>query len=249
MPQSLPILSQFTGILLFIGALVPFLVMRRLLYVELLRLLYGFTRDLLTAHKVHFLLVFPGVLLHELSHFLAFRLMGVHCRLHLGVKMQGNTAVYGSVEFYESDVSAFKHFISGIAPLVTGLIAISLLSIYLMGLPSINSLAAGEADIQLAAIWQNAKTFWFWLALYLTFAVSSEMVPSPSDRRYWIHLGVILVVLILIAVLTQTTQWLLANLYPYVDGLLRLVGVTFLISLVPQFLAWITIRIINWLRA
>jgi hypothetical protein len=249
MPQSPLTLNQFTGILLFIGALIPFLVMRRLLYVELLRLLYGFTRNLLTAHKIHFLLVFPGVLLHELSHFLAFRLMGVPCRLHLGVKMQDNTAVYGSVEFYESDVSALKHFISGITPLVTGLVAISLLSIYLIGLPSISSLAVGEAEIQLAAIWQSAQTFWFWLSLYLIYAISSEMVPSPSDRRYWIHLGVILVVLLIVSALTQTSQWLLANLYPYVDGLLRLVGVTFLIGLVPQFLVWLPIRIINWLRA
>jgi hypothetical protein len=249
MPQSNPIFSQFTGILLFIGALIPFLIMRRLLYVALLRLLYGFTRDLLTAHKIHFFLVFPGVLLHELSHYLAFRLMGVSCRLNLGVQIQDNSAVYGSVEFYENDVSALKHFISGITPLVTGLVAISLLSIHLLGLPSIQSMAADGAEVQLAALWQSAQTFWFWLALYLIFAISSEMVPSPSDRRYWIHLGLILVVLIIIAVLTQTTQWLLTNLYPYIDGLLRLVGVTFLIGLVPQFLVWLPIRIINWLRA
>lgn len=249
MPQSPLIPSQFTGILLFIGALIPFLVMRRLLYVELLRLVYGFTKNLLTAHKVHFLLVFPGVLLHELSHFFAFRLMGVPCRLHLGVKLQDNTAVYGSVEFYESDVSAFKHFISGITPLVTGLVAISLLSIYLLGLPSLQAMALAEVEIGLSTIWQSAQTFWFWFALYLIFAISSEMVPSPSDRRYWVHLGVILVVIIIIAVLTQTTQWLYANLYPYIDSLLRLVGVTFLIGLVPQFLVWLPIRIINWLRA
>jgi hypothetical protein len=249
MPQFNPILSQFTGILLFIGALIPFLIMRRLLYVALLRLLYGFTRDLLVAHKIHFLMVFPGVLLHELSHFLAFRLMGVSCRLHLGVNIQDNSAVYGSVEFYESDVSALKHFISGITPLVTGLVAISLLSINFLGLPSIRSMAANGAEVQLSSLWQSAQTFWFWLALYLIFAISSEMVPSPSDRRYWVHLGVILVVLIIIAALTQTSQWLLANLYPYIDGLLRLVGVTFLIGLVPQFLVWLPIRLINWLRA
>ena len=249
MPPSPPILSQFTGILLFTGALLPFLIMRRLLYVELLRLLYGFSKNLLTAHKIHFLLVFPGVFLHELSHFLAFRLMGVPCRLHLGVKIQDNTAVYGSVEFYESDVSALKHFISGITPLITGLTAISLLSIYLLGLPSISTLAVAEAEILLSTIWQSSQTFWFWLALYLIFAISSEMVPSPSDRRYWIHLGVIVLVLIIISALTQTTQWLFANLYPYIDGLLRLVGVTFLIGLVPQFLVWLPIRIINWLRA
>jgi hypothetical protein len=165
------------------------------------------------------------------------------------VNIQDNSAVYGSVEFYESDVSALKHFISGITPLVTGLVAISLLSINFLGLPSIRSMAANGAEVQLSSLWLSAQTFWFWLALYLIFAISSEMVPSPSDRRYWVHLGVILVVLIIIAALTQTSQWLLANLYPYIDGLLRLVGVTFLIGLIPQFLVWLPIRIINWLRA
>lgn len=241
-------LSYFNGIFLFIGATLAFILVRRVLYVDMLRLLMAITRNPLTAHKIHFVLVFPGVLLHELSHYLVLRLMGVHCKLALGVEMQQDFVIYGHVDFYESDVNGIKHFISGIMPLITGLTAITLIAVNLMGVPSIKSIIATGGAIDFSSVWAQVGTWWFWLAFYLVFAIASEMIPSPSDRRYWLHLGVLILVLLALSLFTKTTGWLLANLYPFIDGILKMIGVTFLLCLGIELVLFIPLRLITWLR-
>ena len=242
-------LSTFNGIFLFGGAMILFVVVRRLLYTDMIRLLLAITHNPLTAHKIHFALVFPGVLLHECSHYLVLRLLGVHCQLHLGVEMQSDYVVYGHVDFYESDVNALKHFISGIAPLINGLIAISLLAVNFMGVPSIRNIIATRGEIEFSTIWAHAGTWIFWAAFYLVFAIASEMIPSPSDRRYWLHLGVILAVLFVFSMVTKTTGWLFTNIYPTIDGSLKMIGIAFLICLVIELILFLPLRLINWLRA
>lgn len=248
MENNIP-LETFNGILLFIGSTLAFIVIRRVLYVDLLRLLAAITRNTLTAHKIHFSLVFPGVLLHECSHFIALRLMGVHCRLNLGVEMQNDFVVYGHVDFYESDVNGVQHFISGIAPLITGLTTISLIAVNFMGVPSIRSIIESSGNLDFSLIVASAGNWWFWLAFYFVFAIASEMIPSPTDRRYWIHLGIILVVLFVISLLTQTTGWFFANMYPFIDGVFKMVGITFLICLAIELVLFVPLRFIAWLRA
>ncbi|MEE4194413.1 MAG: hypothetical protein V2J07_04370 [Anaerolineae bacterium] len=241
--------NYFNGIFLFLGATLAFVIIRRLLYVDLLRLLAAITKNVLTAHKIHFAVVFPGVVLHEFSHFLALRLMGVRCRLHLGVEMQDDFVVYGHVDFYENEVNGIQHFISGIAPLLTGLTVISLISVNFMGVPSIRSIIESSGILNFSPILASAGNWWFWLAFYFVFAIASEMIPSPADRRYWIHLGMILVILFAISLLTKTTGWFLINLYPTIDGILKMVGITFVICLAIEVILFLPLRLINWLRA
>ena len=242
-------LETFNGILLFIGALLTFIIIRRVLYVDMLRLLAAITKNVLTAHKIHFALVFPGVLLHESSHFVALRLMGVRCRLNLGVEMQNDFVVYGHVDFYENEVNGIQHFISGIAPLFTGLTAISVIAVNFMGVPSIRSIIASSGNIDFSTILTAANNWWFWVAFYFVFAIASEMIPSPSDRRYWVHLGIILVVLFAISILTETTGWFFTNMYPLIDGVLKMVGITFMICLAIELVLFVPLRLISWLRA
>lgn len=242
-------LSYFNGILLFIGATLAFVLVRRVLFIDMLRLLIALTRNVLTAHKIHFALVFPGVLLHELSHYIALRLMGVPGRLHIGVEMQSDFTIYGHVDFYEDDVNGIKHFISGIAPLITGLGAISLIAINFMGVPSIRTIVASSGNFDFSAILVQASHWWFWVAFYFVFAIASEMIPSPADRRYWVHLGIVLVILFAISLLTKTTGWFLFNLYPTIDGIFKMIGITFLICLAIELVLFIPMRLVSWLRA
>lgn len=242
-------LPSFSGILLFLGTTLAFILIRRVLYTDMLQLLMALSKNVLTAHKIHYTLVFPGVLLHEFSHFIALRLMGVRCRLKMGVELQQDYVIYGHVDFYEDEVNRLQHFISGIAPLVTGLFAISLIAVNFMGVPSIRSIIASSGNIDLSPVFAAARTWWFWAAFYFVFAIATEMIPSAADRRYWLHLGIILLVLFGISLLTKTTGWFLMNLYPTIDGVLKMIGISFLICLVIELILFLPIRFIAWLRA
>lgn len=241
--------QDFNGIILLFCAILGFVIIRRILYSDMLKTLLALTRNVVTAHKIHYTLVFPGVLLHEFSHFLLLRLMGVRSTLHLGVEIQQDTVVYGHVDFYEDEVNGIQHFISGIAPLIFGLSAISLLAVNFMGVPSIRSIISSGGSIDFSAILTAAGNWWFWLAFYFVFAIATEMIPSPADRRYWLHLGILMLILFVISLLTKTTEWLFISLYPYIDGMLKTIGVTFLICLAIEFVLFVPFRLIAWLRA
>jgi hypothetical protein len=213
-----------------------------------LELFHRLTGDAHRSHTIHFILIFPGVFLHELSHWLVLRLLGVRCSLHLGIEMQADFVVYGHVDYYESDVGPVKHFLSGIAPLITGMLLISLLAVQWMGIPGPGELARQEAVISLQSVSDTLRTWQFWLAFYLIFAITSEMVPSPSDRKYWLPLGLLLVGILFVAVITRTSGWLFANLFPYINNWLKLMGVVFVIGMVPQLVFWLPFQLLKAFR-
>jgi hypothetical protein len=52
----------------------------------------------------------------------------------------------------------------------------------------------------------------FWLWFYLTFVVSSTMMPSESDRHAWLPLGLVTVALVVLAFLAGGGSWMVENL-------------------------------------
>jgi hypothetical protein len=67
---------------------------------------------------------------------------------------------------------------------------------------------------------------WF----YLTFAVSSTMLPSESDRRAWLPLGLWIGALLVLAIISGVGTWMLDNLAPVLDPLLRSIALLFALS-------------------
>lgn len=242
-------IQPFNGLLFFLIALMMFILTRRMLSNDILLLIQKMTQNATLSHKIHFILVFPGVFLHEFSHYLALRLMGVAASLHLGVEMGENTVVYGHVDFFERDVNPVQHFITGIAPLITGLLCATLLAVGFMGAPSISELANSSGQIDLKPILNQTDTILFWIAFYLVFAITSEMLPSNSDRTYWLPLTGIIVVLVLLSIFTNTLPWLITHVYPYFNTMLKFLSIVFAICLVPQLCLLIPLRLLRWLTA
>jgi hypothetical protein len=71
----------------------------------------------------------------------------------------------------------------------------------------------------------------FWLGFYLTIAVSSAMLPSASDRRAWLPLGLVSALLLGLGWLVGAGPWLLNNAAPVVNGALEAVALVLAISL------------------
>jgi hypothetical protein len=162
--------------------LVPLLLLTRWLSRHLQGVGLLFTGDYEAALLIHYLVLLPGIVLHELSHWVAARLVGVRTR---GISLQPKARRGGSVRFGAVTVARsdpFRESWIGAAPLLTGVVAIVLLARWQFGVAALPLLRP-------AAVWETlgasarAPDALIWL--YLIFAISNAMWPSESDRQPW----------------------------------------------------------------
>jgi len=197
------------------------LVMQRWLSKHLygLGLLLTGTHD--TAVLLYFLLLFPGVLAHELSHWVAAKLLRVPAgRISIGPTSKGGGATrFGAVSVAKTD--PLRGSLIGLAPLLTGSALILLIAHLIFGLSVSEVLALNlSGEDVLPAIWAYFSIPNFWLWVYLIFSISNAMLPSESDRQAWwslfLYCIVALVVLFGLGIVEQITSgisgWLLSIL-------------------------------------
>jgi hypothetical protein len=72
----------------------------------------------------------------------------------------------------------------------------------------------------------NDFPLWF----YLTFAVSSTMLPSASDRHAWTPLAVWVIAILALALIAGAGPWMLANVTPPLNNFLQSVATLFGLS-------------------
>jgi anaerobic C4-dicarboxylate transporter len=76
----------------------------------------------------------------------------------------------------------------------------------------------------------------FWLWFYLIFAVSNTMLPSASDRRAWLPLILVMVILLGMVLFIGIGPWILNRLgstfKSALDAIIMVLGITVLIDLV-----------------
>ncbi len=215
-------------------------------------------------------LFFPGVLLHEGSHFVAARLLGVRTgnfsliprvvadspgRLGSLAGEQGGRAgkkkgeaarlQLGYVETARADL--VRDALIGAAPLVSGGLFITYAGLYRLGFHLVwNDLATFRLGAVLAGL-VSRPDFWVWF--YLIFAVSSTMLPSTSDRRAWLPLAGILALLVGAFVLAGAGPWLAANLAPLLNRALHamamVLGISVMVHLVLVLPFWALHRVLS----
>ncbi len=147
------------------------------------------TGDERAVAAVHFLLLLPGIVVHELSHWLAARLLGVRCGpISLGPqRKRGQQVRFGSVQIGRTD--AVRESLIGLAPLVVGTGLVLVLARWGFGLLPTAELRPALWPARLLRCLQ-ARDAWLWV--YLIFAVANAMLPSASDRRAWRTFGLYL---------------------------------------------------------
>ncbi|MFM8876633.1 MAG: hypothetical protein ACKOGC_11260 [Anaerolineae bacterium] len=222
---------QFTGLLWFALMLVPLVYLQRLLHREIQIIFYLITRNKPLTIALFSMLFFPGVFLHELSHFLMAKVLGVRTGKFSLIPQSLDTGYLqlGYVETEQTDI--LRDSLIGLAPIIAGTLCVAY---------------AGVEQMRLDALWHvlsNGQTELFWLGLkllptvpdffvwfYLTFAVSSTMLPSESDRHAWLPLGIWIAGLLVISIIAGAGTWMLQNLAPIFDPLLRSVALLFALS-------------------
>jgi len=135
-----------------------------------------------TAMLLHYLILLPGIVLHELSHFVAAKVVGVKTRgLSLRPSVRRGGAIrFGAVNVAKSD--PFRESWIGLAPLLTGVGLILLVARWHFGVQTLPSLGFQNLGLLLRTSWHAPDSL---LGLYLIFAVSNSMWPSESDRQPW----------------------------------------------------------------
>jgi hypothetical protein len=199
--------------------------------------------DMNVAIMIYYLLMFPGIVLHELSHYLMARLLGMQVgSFALGPKKRRNAIELGSVTV--SSGGTLRDSLVGLAPFLTGTAVLLLVSYYVFDVA-----ALGEAwrTTGWAGVWDSLGGVWrvadFWLWAYVIFVVSNSMTPSPSDRQPWVVAGLYLGIALLIVWLLGALPLLAGALDAEVAGALQVLTLGFMFTLVMNAV----IAVILWL--
>lgn len=211
--------------------LLPLVFLQRLLHREIQVVFLLLTRNRQLTLGLFAILFLPGVFLHELSHFLMAKLLGVRTRGFslIPKPMPGGRLQMGYVEVAQTDI--LRDSLIGLAPLIAGTLFVAFAGIYKMQLHTIWGFLVNGA---IESFWgglgglPEVPDFYVWF--YLTFAVSSTMMPSESDRHSWLQLGLWVAVLLALAIFSGAGDWMLANLAPALDDLLYSVALLFGLS-------------------
>lgn len=190
------------------------------------------------------LLLFPGVMIHELSHYLAAKILLVKINKFslIPKSMKNNTVRLGFVETDQTDI--VRDTLIGMAPLLSGMIITGWIAWAKLGLSSIIfSMDATNIQDIFSVIIQMPKQPDFLIWLYLAFAISSTMIPSQTDRHAWLPVGAFLSFVIVLLLISGADDWMKRNVAPYFSQFISIlslvIGFSILIHLtilIPAFL-------------
>ncbi len=144
----------------------------------------------------------------------------------------------------------FRDALIGVAPLVTGGIFVAFAGVYRLGLNTIwESLIQGQMSSINSGLKSVVDKPDFWLWFYLIFAVSSTMMPSSSDRRAWLPLITVVVILLGLVLLMGVGPWILSRFgsafKAAMDAITMVFGITVLIHLILLLPAWLIRKMIS----
>lgn len=184
---------------------------------------------------IYAIVLLPGVVLHEISHWVAASLLGVQTgKLSLLPKRQPDGSIQlGYVEYYKgSTLGPIRESIIGGAPLITGTLAILFIGFRVFNVPEFSAaLQTGDVDQLALAVTNLFQTNDFFVWLYLLFAISNAMMPSSSDRRAWPAFLLTMVVIAVIAILLGLTDAIVANFAEPVTAVFGYLGIALSMSI------------------
>lgn len=140
---------------------------------------------------LYFVAMLPGVVVHELSHWLMAKVLFVRVswpKLGPVRKGRGGRVSLGSVRVGKAD--RFREGLIGVAPLLGGTAVILLIGHRVLGVGELV-----ERMGLLDGLGQMTQVADFWLWLYLVFSVANAMMPSEADmatvRPVLVFLGIV----------------------------------------------------------
>jgi hypothetical protein len=167
----------------FVMALLVLAWLSRQLSLHIQKILAIFTRSLDLAIVLFFLILFPGVVIHEAAHWVTARLVGLKpSKFRVWPKKQGKFIGLGSVTVQRGNL--WQETFVGMAPLFVGTILLALIGEHIFHIFAVSAALSGRqwaaGEQAFAQILQTPDgVLWG----YLLFAIANAMMPSASDRE------------------------------------------------------------------
>ncbi len=214
--------------LLFLAEFIVLLLLSRALTQSMYALFLLIFRFKPIALSLSTVLLFPGTVIHELSHLFVAEILGVRTgRLTLVPEpIQGEEEIRtGSVMVAHTD--PFRRYAIGLAPVFVGLLVLTAIAYWL---PTFTQ-SVFQSGAPLAS---NPNTYYLLGLGYLLFAISNSMFSSPEDLKGFIPFAITLALLIGAAYLAglrlALTGWGLDIILRILDTLVKSLGVVLAVN-------------------
>jgi len=197
------------------------------------------------------IVLFPGVLLHELSHWLTANLLGVRTGAFsvLPKSMADGTIQLGYVEYYKSSrVGPIRESLIGSAPLVTGTAVVLIIALNIFDLQALTTaVQTGNIETLTDSLTTLFSTRDFFLWLYVIFAISNAMMPSSSDRRAWPVFALIMLALAIFLYLVGLMDSFVDTLIGPASIVFGNLGLAYSLAIGVDLFFMLAIYVIEWL--
>jgi len=185
------------------AVLVPLVFAERWIHSHLFGVAWLATNSTRSATALYYLLLFPGVFVHELTQYLVAGALNVPIQRVIAwpEAQQDGTLRLDFVRV--QNPRRLSAAIIGAAPLLVGLGIVWLISSRVLDLDAVvQALTTGDWRQIGPALRAMVAKRDFFLWLYLAFAVSNAMLPTAADRRGWpLLLGLFAIILLGLALL------------------------------------------------
>lgn len=203
------------------------------------------------AVVLYALILFPGVVLHEASHWLAATLLGVRTGgvSLLPRRQPDGTLQLGYVEYYKGrTLGPIRESVIGAAPLIAGTAVILLIGYRVFGVTSLaDAIQTGDINTLADAMAEFIATPNFLVWLYLLFAIGNAMLPSKSDRHAWPAFLLWMAALTVVVAFVARDTHLLDTLARPVATLFGYLATAFFIVIAVDLLCMAGIGLLEWL--
>lgn len=175
------------AVILFLELILLYLLSRRLTQAVFVFLLL-LTHSRNVAVNATTILLFPGTVIHELSHLFTAEILGVQTgRLELAPEAIRDREDIRTGSVAIAQTGPFRRAVIGLAPLLWGLAAYTMLAYFLQ-----------QTCIPFFQQCNNVTIVTIGI-LYLLFCVSNSMFPSPEDLKGTLSLGIVIGMLLIAA--------------------------------------------------
>jgi hypothetical protein len=241
--------GSWTSLVALVATLLPLLWVKHWITKHLQELSMRWVGDPDVALIIYFVIVLPGVLVHEISHGLMALLLGIRIRkMALGPVRKGRSRHVSLGSIQVANVDPVRASLIGVAPLLGASAVILLIGNLVLGVGELATAMSGQGfEGFLAGLGQVVRVADFWLWLYLIFAISNAMLPSESDmdtvRPVLLFLGIVALVVLVVGGLPSVPE-------PVVDWVNAIAGYlasAFGLTLAADLVFMIVIGLLSWI--